>query len=130
MVTMKGIKITQDKIKGCGDSLFYEDEIAHATKKNGTKLSLIACGDIKIRIDDDVYKNNQIQEAISKHKLTDRKLKKLEAEGRLEWLNNNWFEVTFLSKGAECWDSVMCDVAHDYDEAIQLLKNYIEDDSF
>lgn len=127
---MADIKTTQEKINGCEDSLFYEGEVAYVEKDNGTKLSLIACGDIKLQIGDSVYKNNQVDEAIQEHKLNDQRLKELEEKGELEWLNNNWFEVTYLKKGMEYWDGVMCDVAHTYTEAIQLLKNYIEDDSF
>lgn len=127
---MTEIKITQEKIDGCEDSFFYDGEIAYAEKPNGTKLSLIACGDIKIHLHEDCYKNRQVNEAIEKFQITDELLRKLEDEGKLEWLNNNWFEVTFLKKGAEFWEGVDCDVAHTYEEAIQLLKNYIEDDNF
>lgn len=116
------IKIVVSKIKGCSDSFFYDGEIATITKPNGTILSLIATGDIRINFKDDnnSYRNRNIQEAITKYKLTDKKLRILEKKGILTWENNNWFEVTWLKKGSE-WDWDIGEVVYDYDEAIQLL---------
>jgi len=126
----KTITILQGKIEGKEDSFFYEGEIAATTKPNGTRLTLIACGDVRIRIGDEDYKNQQRFEAIETHKLTDKKLQELENKGEIEWLNNNWFEVTFIKKGSNVVDYVMGDVAYDYDEAISLLKSYENDDTF
>ncbi len=122
----KIVKVVPKK-RGRIDSLFYAGEIAYTENLNGTKLSLIACGDIRIIIGDDEYRNGNIWEGIDKYELTDKKLKKLEVEGKLTWENNNWFEVNHLKKGKEFWDSDMGNVAHDYDSAIELLKSYIED---
>ena len=127
---MKEIKIHQEKIEGSEDSFFYEGEIASFEKENGTTLSLITCGDIKIDIGSSTYKNGQILEAIEEHNLTDKKLKELEDEGKLEWLNNNWFEVTHLRKGSKYMECDIGNVEHTYDGAIQLLKDYIEDENY
>ena len=125
------MEIIEKKIEGKQDSFFYDGEIATSLKANGTKLSLIACGDVRIRInDDEYYKNQQRFEAIETHHLTDKKLQKMEDDGKFEWLNNNWFEVTFVKKGSDVGDSIMGDVAHTYDEAISLLKSYENDNSF
>ena len=122
------IKKTINKIKDCSDSFFYEGEIATATKPNGTILSLIATGDIRINVGDTNFRNEQIDEAVKKYFLTDKKLRKLEKEGKLEWINNNWFEITWLKKGSDCWDCEIGEVAYSYDDAIQLLKDYYNDD--
>lgn len=124
------IEIVQPKIKGKTDSFFYEGEIATATKPNGTILSLIATGDILICIDDEGYFNGNRDTAIDKYGLTDRKLRTLENKGRLSWQNNNWFEVLWREKDSEEWQSEIGDVAYDYDEAIELLKSYYEDNAY
>ena len=124
------IKITQPKIKNQTDSFFYDGEIASIKKSNGTILSLIAVGDIRIIIDNNSYRNNQVDEAIREHSLTDKKLNKLSREGKIEWVNNNWFEVLHLKKGSNTWDCDMGIVAHNYDDAITLLKSYEKDKQY
>jgi hypothetical protein len=124
------IDISTKKIKGQTDSFFYDGEIATIKKPNGTILSLIASGDIRININDDSYNNNNISDAIDKYKLTDKRLRQLEKEGKLTWENNNWFEVMWLPKDSDTWESEMGNVAYDYDSAIQLLKSYVEDDNY
>lgn len=124
------IKIIQSKQKGRADSFFYEGEIATVKKPNGTVLSLSAEGDIRINIGDDCYRNGQVDEAVDKYNLTDKKLQQLEAKGNLEWENNNWFEVVWTKKGENIIHSDLGNVAHDYDEAIELLKSYYEDEEY
>jgi hypothetical protein len=125
------INILQRKIKGCTDSFFYEGEIATVVKPNGTRLTLIAGGDVRITITERgkeyYYRDMQRFDAIRYHKLDDKKLRRLEREGRLEWNNNNWFEVVWVKKGSDIGESGMGDVAHDYDAGISLLKSYYED---
>jgi len=45
-----------------------------------------------------------------------------------------WYDGDIASlkkkKGEDDFDCVMCDVAYDYDEGLELLKRYMEDDSF
>jgi len=124
------IEIIEKKAEGQEDSFFYDEEIACVEKANGTKLSLMATGDVNIRIGEDHFKNLQRFEAITKYDLIDKTLKSLDEKGEIEWINNNWFEVMYLPKGAEYWESVDCDVAHDYSSAIQLLKDYEADEEF
>lgn len=124
------IEITQAKIKGCEDSFFYEGEVATATKPNGTILSLLACGDIRININEDSYRNGNLDEAIDKYKLTDKKLKQLEAKGKLTWENNNWFEVVWKKRDNDSMDCDIGNVAYDYDSAIILLKSYFDDEEY
>lgn len=116
------------------DSFFYEGEIAIIIKSNGTRLSLIATGDIRITIkkgkEEYIYYNNDIEDATKKHKLTDKKLIELENKGRLDWINNNWFEVTWIKKSNDFFDCDIGIVVFDYDDAIELLKSYYEDETY
>ena len=116
------------------DSFFYEGDIASITKPNGTILTLIATGDIRIIIKrkerEYSYYNNDVDDAIKKHKLTDKKMSDWEKKGILEWINNNWFEVVWQTKGNNYADTDLGVVAYDYDEAIELLKSYYEDDTY
>ena len=91
---------------------------------------MIATGDINIDIKANRYKNRQKDDAIDDYKLTDKKLKALEKKGDLNWNNNNWFEVMYMPKGTKTWDSIIGDVIYSYDEAIERLQAYIDDDDF
>lgn len=122
--------ILQDKLKNQTDSFFYEGDIARIVKPNGTILTLIATGDIRVNIKDKQYRNNQINDAISDWDLTDGKLRELEESGELEWCENNWFEVVWQKKGEDYIDSDMGVVVGLYDEGIELLKSYWEDDTY
>ena len=126
------IEITQKRLDGKTDSFFYSGEVAYAESKKGTKFSLSAEGDINISINEDHFSNKhgdkQILEAISKYRLTDRILKKLEKDGKLVWENNNWFEILSMPKGSDSWECDIGEVAYDYDSAIRMLKDYINED--
>lgn len=128
------MNIIKKKINGCGDSFFYDGEIATHKKKNGTVLSLIATGEIRITIKhrgkDYIFRDNDLQEAIEQFKLTDKKLQRLSDNNKIEWIFNNWFEVTYLKKNEEFWDCDIGTVAHNYDDAIELLKSYETDDEY
>ena len=41
-----------------------------------------------------------------------------------------WFEILFKRKGDKSWDSIMGDVCYTYDGGINLLKDYINDDTW
>jgi hypothetical protein len=123
----KLVEIRIKKMPNRTDSFFYPgvgDEIALFKGKHNV-YSLVSSGDIHIDIDDETYRNHDVDDAVAKYKLTDRKLRALEAKGRLSWENNNWFEVEWKPKNSDTWQSSMGDVAHDYDGAIQLLEDTI-----
>lgn len=119
------MEIFQFKEKGKEDSFFFEGDIARA-KKEDKEFLLIATGDIDITIDGKRFRNDRIQGAIEHFKLTDKKLRDLEAKGRLIWGNNNWFEVLYKDKTADTWDCDLGMVAWSYDEAIELLRSYLK----
>lgn len=132
ITALKGFspEILQEKMPNQTDSFFYEGTIAEITKPNGTILRLIATGDIRINIDEDTYRNNQVDDATSKYKLTDKRIRDLEKEGILNWVDNNWFEVVWQKKGNDYEDSDEGVIAGDYDEGIELLKYYYENEEY
>lgn len=129
------MKIIQEKIsKKHNDSFWYDGEIAKHTKENGTELCLIATGEIRIYdkegniVFDCKERNGGIKGGLN----DDKDLKKIgnSYEDNYYWENNNWFDVIFKRKDEDFFDSVLCDVAHEYDDGISLLKSYIEDEEF
>ncbi len=129
------VEIIQKKIsEKHNDSFWYEGTIAEVTKKNGTELHLIACGDIRIHSKEGslVYDCKERNEGIKGGLKNDDDLKKIgnNYNDNYYWENNNWFEVTFKQEGSDFFDCVLCDVAHEYDDAISLLNSYIEDKDY
>ena len=122
--------IIQEKIKGKADSLFYEGDIAEVIKPNGTRLTLIATGDINIIIGKERYGNWNIQDFIYKHNLDDKKLEDLSSKDKIEWIDNNWFEVIFIKEGSDYADSLLGVVAYDYDEGMELLKSCFDNEEY
>jgi hypothetical protein len=102
------------------DSFWFYGEIA----KLG-KYILIATGDIECRFENNskVYKNESAVEYAYEHDLNDRKLHN-EKQGVAEWIHNNWFEVV-----GESGETIMADVAETFDNGIELLKEYYEQDA-
>ena len=129
------IKIIQKKISNKhNDSFWYDGEIAKVTKSNGTELCLIATGEIRIHNKEGeiVFDGKERNEGIKGGLSNDSDLEKIgdDRSDKYYWENNNWFEVIFKGKNDNSFDSVLCDVAHEYDGAIQLLKDYIEDEIY
>ena len=122
------IQIIQKKKKNQTSSFFYDGEIAFTEKYNGTRLKLIACGDIRIyRKDGELVHDGKSRNSGIEIN-TDKDLKKVgdNYTDEYRWENNNWFEVLFMKKRTFGWDSTLGDVAYDYDEAIELLQSYID----
>lgn len=129
---MTKIKILQQKIsKNHNDSVWYEGDIASVTTKKGTKLLLIADGDIRIHDKDGnlVFDGKERNMGIKGGFRSDKDLKKIghNYDDKYYWENNNWFEVLFQTKDSDGYDSVMGDVVYTYDDAIKLLKEYIKE---
>jgi hypothetical protein len=131
------IDTIQPKIKNCNDSFFYDGQIATIETKNWI-YSLEAQGEIKI------YHTNSKGEAIGMHNgyksydnfplnlKDDKALAKVgnEYTDKYYWEMNNWFEVIGINKKTKEAESAMCDVVWDYDEAIEMLKNYAREDYY
>lgn len=128
---LKGIEILQEKIsEKHNDSFWYDGHIASFTKSNGTELILIASGEIKIRDKEGyvVYDVKERNDGIRGGLNNDDDLKKIGND--YYWDMNNWFEVIFKKKGEDNFDCVLGDVAHEYDDGIELLKAYIGDEDY
>ena len=118
----KGMKILHKKIRGCSDSFWYEGDIA--TYRGYT---LIAAGEIRFCPVDFKKTSYADWHDIAREAKNDKGLRRLvcnegETKAPHYWVNNNWFEV-LLPDGSD----VMCDVAYDYDDAIELLKSYAKE---
>lgn len=125
---MKKIKveIVQPKVdnKHC-DSFWYNGQIAVVETDHGT-YSLEAVGDIRVmfEVNGDWYNNSRAVDEAWDRRLTDKNLNELNDHDG--WGNNNWFEVVCIKQDNSVQD-VIGDVAYDYDEAIEMLKTYVEE---
>lgn len=125
------IKIHQKKIaNNVTNSFFYDGEIASAIAPDGTQLSLIATGEIRICMNGErIYCNGKEYNSGFGFKVEkDKELTKVTDEKGFQWENNNWFEVTFSKDGYS--DSDIGEVVYDYDSGIQLLNDYLVDERF
>ena len=127
-ITKMDIQFTTKKISDKhNDSFWYEGEIATLMKPNGTKLILIACGDIRI-VDKEglVYDGFKERNNGFDFELTDDSCLKNIDDKKYIWDNNNWFEVLFIEKGDDYMRGLhefnAYDVADTYDDGIELLK--------
>lgn len=132
---MNEIKILREKIsEKHNDSFWYDNEdIAISKTKKGTELLLVSCGEIKIRDKDGyiVYSGGKERnEGIEFGLENDDNLKQIFESDKYEFEYNNWFEVLFKFKDTDTWDCELGNVATTYDEAIELLKSYLEDESW
>lgn len=116
------LEIIQKKERARKSSFWYDGVVA----KQGDYL-LIATGEIRITFPDltDTFRDyNAVKEAYDKG-YKDKDLTKL------EWHNNNWFEVVYgkYNKETNIYQIEECDigvVSFDYDEGIELLKWYVK----
>ena len=100
------------------DSFWFDGEVARLGR-----YILMACGETKCKFAGDMRwycDNDAVSEAYNRG-LDDNTLHK--GKGVVDWDMNNWFEV--VGKSGE---TVMGDVAHEYDAAIEMLKEYYNDD--
>lgn len=113
-------------------TIFYGNDdagmtaIAEAEDDEGNLYQLVSTGEITVRFEGELYTNEDIQELIEKQDLTDEKINDLVREGKMEWVNNNWFEVVWQNDEGDRWNSEIGVVKHKYDEAIDLLKKYAD----
>lgn len=108
-------------MEGKTDVIFYDKQEIAYTKDGNKEYLLIVSGDIRIRVDDEWYTNRDVQDAIVHYGLTDNVLRDLLEKGRLEWFNNNWFEVLIKDIDEDGWSDGWGDTATDYDSAIKML---------
>ena len=117
---MKVQIICGEVAKNKQDSFWYDGQIATLETKNYV-YSLEAQGDIRVFYKDECFNDYQALEFCEDKKWTDKDLKKF------EWDMNNWFEVIGINKKTNEVESVIGDVAYDYDEGITMLKTYVKE---
>jgi len=121
------------KMKGKTDSFFYEGDIASVKKLNGTELLLVAAGDIRIlhiKKGNVVGTHNGVKsyDDFPLNIETDKDLKKID-DKHYRYDMNNWFEI--LWKKADIFESeIGGSVVGTYDEAMQLLKDYYDNEEY
>lgn len=114
------------KIKDKEDSFFYrlQEDIAEMKAKDGTKFFVFASGDVDVEINGVDYNDEHRFKAGKFGDLTDKDLSQ-----DLDWKQNNWFELGAVKPNDKRYydGAEFCgEVAYDYDEAIQLLKDTVE----
>lgn len=113
-------------------AIFYGNEdagqttIAEAEDEDGNLYQLVSTGEIKVKFDGEIVTNPDIEHLIEEQELTDTKINDLVREGKMEWMNNNWFEVVWQNDESNRWNSEIGVVKHRYDEAIELLRKYAD----
>ncbi len=121
---MPKVKYYQKPEKNREDSFWFSGTIATIGK-----YILIATGDIDIVFPDGVRERDDraVYEATLR-KWHDKNLQKL------EWNNNNWFEVIYgtvdENGNYHIEDDSLGDVAYSFEEGIELLKAYVKDDYY
>ncbi len=113
------MKILKKKMRGKTDSLFY-DKIAECKSKDGSNFWLDTCGEIRLTYKGKEYTGGSLGGKLDHifDELTDKKL-----ANEVEFENNDWFEV-FTDTDFDLGDGY---IAHDYDGAIESLKEAVTD---
>lgn len=119
-------------VEGKGDdrqsAFFYSNAdagqtaIAEAEDQHGNVYQLVSTGQIRVKVDGELYRTEGIEELIKEKELTDKDLQ----SDRVEFLNNNWFEIMWKQKSGNRWNSEIGVVRFNYDSAIEMLKLYAE----
>lgn len=122
------IEILTPKKENREDSFWYRDDsIAMAQFPNGKKLYADACGEIRIRFEEDgqVYRNHKAVERAEELNLTDENLEKIGIE--FDGIgDNNWFAIREVNQDGELTGEDLA-IGGDYDETITLLKTVAEE---
>ena len=117
-------KINQEKL----DSFFFYNEYNNSNilhhEIGSAIIEISVAGDIVIAIGDHQYANMEIEEAIEKYELTNEKMCNMEANGELQWINNNWFEISITNDQGRIDD----DVDYNYLDALENFITLIEEE--
>lgn len=106
----KKIKWVQKITKGREDSNWYGGQIVEVETKKYL-MSIEAVGDIAVLIDEEYYcdkgNNGLLAEYLEEHNIhNDKELEKAIEDGRVEFENNNWFEIFVWDKENKEWIGV------------------------
>ncbi|MGA1785081.1 MAG: hypothetical protein ACO39R_06855 [Pontimonas sp.] len=89
-----------------------------ATGWEGAYASVYVIGDVKFVLDGERYRD--VEALFDAGIDTDEKLWEAESSGRLEWENNNWFEV--MDDSADEFTGI---IAHDLRDALEQAFAYL-----
>jgi len=105
------------------DSIWFVDSMnpVSATGWDGAYASVYVLGDVKFVLDGERHANSFALDALLAAGIdTDEKLWEAESSGRLEWENNNWFEVM-----DDQTDEFTGIIAHDLRDAVEQAFAYL-----
>lgn len=114
------------------DSFWYDDVIANLRYKD-REIKIMACGEIRIQNKEGELVHDGFKSRNSGIDLqNDDDLKKIgyNYDDDYYWENNNWFDFLFKNSKMKNFESVLGQVAHDYDEALEMGINWIKDEEW
>lgn len=116
--------------KGRQEPLLHYGGSWELARGNGWIANITSRGDLNVLVKGERVRGDELADYYS----TDNALHKAEDSGELEINYNNWYEVEFLlekNNGYEYLDIMGDDtVCFSFDEAIQVFKDYMADESF
>lgn len=119
------VEIITPKKKNQSDPLFYNDETIAEIEYGNYRFYAWACGDIRLtnKKTDEEYSNANVSDLFD---LTDKEI----SDTFFNWENNNWFEISAQKKisNSETEFIDLMGIAHDYDEALEVLKTITENE--
>lgn len=117
------VEILIEKEENREDAFWYRGcNIARMQIPNGKKLYVDTCGEIRLQFEEDgmAYKNSQATDMARDLNLVDEDLNKIgrDFDG---WGMNNWFAIIEVNIDGDCISDDL-GICHDYDHAIEILK--------
>jgi hypothetical protein len=116
------VKIHVKRLPRRNDAMFYYDQHIATVSKGHREIIVESSGEMQAYFTEkgDCYRNNMLAKELRSRGTTDRGLSTLGANDRIQM--NNWFRLVDSEKGGEE------EIAHTYDEAIELAKYRINED--
>lgn len=117
-------------LEECKDSLLFNqgDIIVSLSSTNGIEVYIGVVGDVRLFYNDEVYRYPDNYPEEITNALKDGTFCQLEADGVVEVINNNWFEVFVKKNGnfinSDVWESTLDDIGEAKLKA--MLVDYIE----
>ena len=114
----------------CKDSLLFDsgEVIATLTSSNDICVTLAVIGDIKIEFENEIYNTPRKYPSVLINAIKDGLIYRMENEGIVKILNNNWFEIS-VSKNGEIVHSDVWEMSFENlsDEGLKtLFIDYVE----
>lgn len=117
-------------LNDCTDSLLFEanDVIATLKSDDGVCVSIAVAGEVRIVYDGEVYRYASDYPAELTNAIKEQSIQQMEADGVVEILENNWFEVSVMKNGeiidSDVWETPFDNLSND--ELKKSLIEYVE----